>query len=81
VSAAVKAGSDVNAFHDGHTALHQQAWIGDVEMVEALLAAGADRTLLDDTYRATPLDWAEHGRQSETAALLRAAARINSTEK
>ena len=71
VAAAVAAGADVDAYEDGHSALHQQAWIGDLEMVRALLAAGANPGLLDADHGSTPLAWAEHGRQPETAAILR----------
>jgi hypothetical protein len=70
VAAAAAAGADVDAYEDGHTALHQQAWIGDVEMVRALLAAGANPNLVDDDHGTTPLVWAEYGRQKETAAIL-----------
>jgi len=71
VAAAVAGGADVDAYEDGHSALHQQAWIGDLEMVRALLAAGANPGLLDADHGSTPLAWAEHGRQPETAAVLR----------
>jgi ankyrin repeat protein len=71
VEAAVAAGADVDAYEEGHTALHQAAWIGDVEMVRALLAAGADPNRLDEQYGTSPLGWAEYGRQPETEAVLR----------
>jgi ankyrin repeat protein len=71
VAAAVDAGADVDAYEEGHSALHQQAWIGDVEMVRALLAAGANPDLVDDDHGTTPLVWAEYGRQPETAEILR----------
>ena len=71
VAAAVAAGADVDAYETGRTALHQAAWIGDVEMVRALLAAGADPDLADAEHGTTPLGWAEYGRQPETEALLR----------
>ncbi len=70
VRLAVDLGADVNARRDGRTALHHHAWIGDVEMVVALLAAGADPNLTDETYGTTPLHWARHGHQPLTAALL-----------
>ncbi len=70
--AAVAGGADVNEYREGRTALHHAAWMGDVAMVEALLAAGADPRLLDHEHRATAGQWAEHGRQPATAALLRA---------
>jgi hypothetical protein len=71
VSAAVDAGADIDAYEHGHSALHQQAWIGDFEMVRALLAAGANPDLVDDDHGTTPLAWAEYGRQPETAEILR----------
>jgi hypothetical protein len=71
VAAAVRAGAHVDAYEDGHSALHQQAWIGDVEMVRALLAARANPDLLDDMFGMTPLAWAEYARQPGTAAILR----------
>ena len=66
-----QAGADVDAYEEGHSALHQHAWIGDVEMVRALLAAGANPGLVDDDHGSTPLAWAEYGRQPETAEILR----------
>ena len=71
VSRAVAAGADVDAYDHGRSALHHQAWIGDVEMVQALLAACADANVQDDEHGTTPLVWAEHARQPETAAILR----------
>jgi ankyrin repeat protein len=62
---------DVNAKTDGRTPLHEAAWDGDLERIEALLAAGADLTVTDDVHGGTPLDWAEHAYQEEAAALLR----------
>lgn len=54
------AGFDVNALTGGSTALHDAAFAGDVDLITALLAAGADREILDCQYRATALGWAEH---------------------
>ncbi|HEU4332468.1 MAG TPA: ankyrin repeat domain-containing protein [Lapillicoccus sp.] len=71
VAAAVAAGADVDAYEDGRTALHHHAWIGDAEMVRALLAVGADPNLVDAEHGTTPLGWAEYGRQPETEAILR----------
>jgi hypothetical protein len=73
VAAAVAAGADVDAYQNGHAALHHQAWIGDVDMVRALLAAGANPELLDDEHGTTPLAWAEYARQPATAQILRSA--------
>ena len=71
VAVAVAAGADVDAYEGGHSARHQQAWFGDVDMVRALLAAGANPDLLDDQHGTTPLAWAEYARQPETAEILR----------
>jgi len=71
VRAVAAAGGDVDARTDGHTLLHHAAWIGDVELVEALLECGADPDALDDEHGSTPLAWAEHGHAEATAAILR----------
>ncbi len=62
---------DVNAKVDGRTALHDAAWAGDLARIDALLAAGADPTITDDTYGGRPVDWAEHAYQPEAVAFLR----------
>lgn len=56
---------------EGHTALHQAAWEGDLDTIQALLAAGADPSITDRRFSSTPLGWAEHAYQSEAADLLR----------
>lgn len=45
----------------GASTLHFAAWHGNVEMVRALIAAGAPLDLADGQYGATPLGWAIHG--------------------
>lgn len=57
----------------GATALHHAAWDGDLRLIERLLAAGADPTIVDSRFGSTPQGWAEHAYQAEAAALLRAA--------
>ncbi|MFT4218592.1 MAG: ankyrin repeat domain-containing protein [Micropruina sp.] len=70
VAEAAARGIDLNALVDGRTLLHQAAWIGDVEMVRALLDAGADPDFTDLEHGTTPLAWA--GTHADaTAALLR----------
>lgn len=67
----VEAGFDVNARHEGQTALHEAAWRGDVPMIDALLAAGADPSVRDDRFDSTPLGWAEHTHQHLAIEALR----------
>jgi ankyrin repeat protein len=45
----------------GATALHWAAWHGNRQMVDDLLAHGADVNAKDMSYDGTPLGWAEHG--------------------
>lgn len=56
---------------DGATALHRAAWDGDLDAIRGLLEAGADPTLIDGRFEATPLGWAEHAYQVDAADLLR----------
>ena len=62
---------DPDALVDGRTLLHDAAWEGELDRVEALLAAGADPGIRDLTYGTTPLGWAEHAFQTEVAERLR----------
>jgi ankyrin repeat protein len=55
-------GANVNArasAQSHHTALHSAAWNGDLPMVQLLIAAGADPSLIDEEHKGTPLQWAE----------------------
>ncbi|MEA2239191.1 MAG: hypothetical protein QOC81_3915 [Thermoanaerobaculia bacterium] len=55
-------GANVNARADAQshqTPLHNAAWNGDLRMVQLLIAAGADASLLDEEHQGTPLQWAE----------------------
>ena len=54
-------GFDLNARAGGSTALHNAAFAGDVDLITALLAAGADRGIQDTEHSATALGWAEYG--------------------
>ncbi|MDA2890576.1 hypothetical protein PDG61_06620 [Mycolicibacterium sp. BiH015] len=60
---------------NGATALHHAAWDGDLELIDRLLDAGADPTIADAKFDATPLGWAEYAYQSEAADRLRSAMR------
>lgn len=62
----------VNARDDqGATPLHHAAWEGDLAMIRRPLDAGADPSMVDGRFAATPLGWAEHAYQTEAAELLR----------
>jgi hypothetical protein len=65
----VARGFDVNHL-DRTTALHNAAWLGDLPIVELLVALGADPSITDPTYDATPAGWAEHGGRADVAAWL-----------
>ena len=54
----------------GTTALHHAAESGHLGVIEALLAAGADRTIEDELYGGTPASWAAHNGQSSARELL-----------
>jgi ankyrin repeat protein len=52
------------------SALHEAASAGDVVMAELLLSLGADPSLKDQSFDATPLGWAEHGHHQQIIDLL-----------
>ncbi|WP_188191996.1 ankyrin repeat domain-containing protein [Nonomuraea sp. SYSU D8015] len=62
-------GFDVNARLPS-TALHKAARAGDLPMVRALVELGADRSLRDFDYDATPLEWAQSAGQAEVVKFL-----------
>lgn len=47
--------------HHNQTALHWASWHGWRETVEVLLKRGADVTVVENEFGATPLGWAVHG--------------------
>lgn len=62
VEACLAAGLPVNyTTREGETPLHFACFCGWAGVVEVLVAAGARLDLTDNTYSATPLQWALHG--------------------
>lgn len=76
-------GADVNARGTfggprhgvGTTALHHAAESGHLEVLEVLLAAGADPTVKDELYHSTPAGWADHNDRIAARDLLRGGGR------
>jgi ankyrin repeat protein len=65
VALMLKAGFPVDARgQHGGTALHWAAWHGNVEMARVLLEHKAPLELKDRDFSATPLGWANHGREN-----------------
>ncbi len=71
VALLIELGFDVNS-RSRSTPLHEAAMRGDVPMITLLLEHGADPTLRDTGYNATPAGWAEHFGQTEAQRLLEA---------
>jgi hypothetical protein len=65
---------DVRAVAQAHhqTALHGAAYGGHLDVVQALVAHGADPTIEDTSFRATPQGWAEHAGRVAVAEYLAA---------
>ena len=62
VRALLAAGAGVNERGEhGATALHFACWRGADALVAPLLARGADATVEDATFKATPAGWLLHG--------------------
>jgi hypothetical protein len=49
------------AMENGQTPLHYAAWNGNLAMVNALLAAGAEVNICETEHGGSPLAWALHG--------------------
>jgi len=62
--------SDIPSNDPWHTALHVAAENGNLALARTLLDLGADPTIPDKHYRATPLGWARHFEQPALAELL-----------
>jgi hypothetical protein len=62
--------ADVPVEQEWETALHVAAGDGNVELARRLLALGADPTVHDHRFDATPLGWARHFERDEVIELL-----------
>ena len=60
----------VTAADHGGTALHEAAFAGDRELVEALLTRGADPSIKDPEFHATAAGWAHYAGHDELAHLI-----------
>ena len=60
-----KARADMPIEQEWETALHAAVANGDAQLVVQLLAWGADPTIRDTRFDATPLGWARHGGHTE----------------
>jgi hypothetical protein len=73
VSMFLDAGLDVNAApFCGQTALHYAAILGRVDVLDELLARGADARGVETQFNGTPIEWAREGGHSEIAERLEA---------
>ncbi|MFC0625125.1 DinB family protein [Kribbella deserti] len=71
VPALVELGFDLNARdHLGRTAAHLAAGTGQVDVLRLLVEHGADLTIEDPEFHATPLGWAQWFKQPEATAYL-----------
>ena len=72
---AIEAGFDVNAASDvggsHRTPAHHAAAADDVDVLRLLVDAGADLTVTDPGFHATPLGWAQFFEQENATAYLR----------
>ena len=62
---------NLEGYHAHSTPLHQATWADHLEVVRLLADRGARLDLRDTLYDGTPLDWANYGRRTRIAELLR----------
>jgi ankyrin repeat protein len=53
------------------TALHRAACAGDIDVIQRLVAKGADVSDRNNPFNSTPLGWADHNKQTAVLAWLR----------
>ena len=70
VALIAESGFDLDARIGGRTALHEAAFAGDVELITALLAGGADPDVVDDQFGTPPLVWAGYACQPAAVEML-----------
>jgi len=70
VASIAESGFDLDARIGGRTALHEAAFAGDVELITALLAGGADPDVVDDQFGTPPLVWAGYACQPAAVEML-----------
>ena len=70
VALIAESGFDVDARLGGRTALHEAAFAGDLELITALLAAGANPDAVDDQHGTPPLVWAGYACQPAAVEML-----------
>lgn len=64
-------GADPNALNKhGASALHHAAWQGNLQGIDLLLSAGADRELVDRVHKSRPAQWALVNSQAAAAQKL-----------
>jgi ankyrin repeat protein len=52
------------------TPMHNAAWAGNLELVQLLIALGADPNVRDPQYRGKPIHWAAHNQQGHVVEYL-----------
>ena len=60
-----------DGFHAHATPLHEATLAGHVDVVDAMIDAGADLLVKDKNWDGTPADWAEHGGHQALAERMR----------
>ena len=80
VRALVGAGVDVDMMPQGTSALHEAAWQNHADVVQVLLAAGANPNLRDEHHEGTAAQWAMTAGNREVQALLEEAVARESAE-